>query len=223
VNGHEESHSLFKELGDADGEAHTLLSLGIIAHRSGDLVTARTQLEESLRLFQTQGDVLHASMVLSLLQGLLSTQGDQELAHSLYQQSLSLMQQAHDRGTLGLFLINTGDDLHHFGEEHMAQANYREGLRLWQEMRQVEQRLGIVKGLAGLAEIAAAQRQAERAGRLFGAAARLLPATSIYREEVNRRVTAARAHLDAAIFEAGWAAGQTMTEEQAITEALQDA
>jgi predicted ATPase len=219
----EESHSLFKELEDADGEAHTLLSLGIIAHRSGDGATARTQLEESLRLFQTQGDVLHASMVLSLLQGLLSTQGDQELAHSLYQQSLSLMQQAHDRGTLGLFLINTGDDLHHFGEEHMAQANYREGLRLWQEMRQVEQRLGIVKGLAGLAEIAAAQRQAERAGRLFGAAARLLPATSIYREEVNRRVTAARAHLDAAIFEAGWAAGQTMTEEQAITEALQDA
>ena len=31
----------------------------------------------------------------------------------------------------------------------MAKASYREGLRLWQEMQQVEQRLGIVKGLAG--------------------------------------------------------------------------
>jgi hypothetical protein len=30
----------------------------------------------------------------------------------------------------------------------MAKASYREGLRLWQEMQQVEQRLGIVKGLA---------------------------------------------------------------------------
>ena len=87
----------------------------------------------------------------------------------------------------------------------------------------MEQRLGIVKGLAGLAGMAAVQGQAERAGRLFGAAARLLRATSSSREEVNRRSTAARAHLDAATFEAGWAAGQTITEEQAITEALQDA
>ena len=32
----------------------------------------------------------------------------------------------------------------------LARASYREGLRLRQEMHQVEQRLGIVKGLAGL-------------------------------------------------------------------------
>ena len=87
----------------------------------------------------------------------------------------------------------------------------------------MEQRLGIVKGLAGLAEGAAVQGQAERAGRLFGAAARLLPATSSSREEVHRWSAAARARLDAATLEAGWAAGQAMTEEQAITEALQDA
>jgi pimeloyl-ACP methyl ester carboxylesterase len=34
---------------------------------------------------------------------------------------------------------------------------------------------------------------------------------------------AARTHLDAATFEVGWAAGQAMTEEQAVTLALQDA
>ena len=90
-------------------------------------------------------------------------------------------------------------------------------------MQQVEQRLGIVKGLAGLAEMAAAQGQAEQAGRLFGAPSRLLPATSSYREEVNSRIAAARAHLEAATFEVAWTAGQAMTEEQAITEALQDA
>jgi hypothetical protein len=101
-------------------------------------------------------------------------------------------------------------------------VSYHEGLRLWQEMHQVEQRLGIVKGLAVLAEGAAAQGQAERAGRLFGAAARLLPATSSYREEAHRRTTEDRTRQDAATFEAGWAAGQTMTEEQAINFALQD-
>jgi predicted ATPase len=219
----EESLSLFKELGHAWGEAFALFAQGFTAYRSGDLATARAQLEESLRLFQEQGDVSYASQVLSALQGMLSTQGDPELARSLYQQSLSLKQQAHDRGTLGLFQINMGDLYHHNGEEHMAQASYREGLRQWQEMQQGEQRLGIVKGLAGLAEIAAAQGQAERAGRLFGAASRLLPATSSYREEMHRRSTAARAHLDATTFEAGWTAGQAMTEEQAIIEALQEA
>jgi predicted ATPase len=218
-----ESHSLFRELGDAWGEALVLFILGYAASYIGDLATARAQLEESVRLFQEQGDVLYASLVLSTLQGLASTQGDQEQARSLYEQALPHMQQAHDRGRIGLFQINMGELYHRYGEEHMVQASYREGLRLWQEMHQVEQQLGIVKGLAGLAEMAAAQGQAERAGRLFGAAARLLPATSSYREEVNRRSAAARARLDAATFEAGWAAGQTMTEEQAITEALQDA
>jgi hypothetical protein len=71
--------------------------------------------------------------------------------------------------------------------------------------------------------VVVAQGQAERAGRLFGAAARLLPATSSYREEVNGRIAAARAQPDAATFEVGWAAGQAMTEEQAVALALQDA
>jgi len=87
-------------------------------------------------------------------------------------------------------------------------------------MHQVEQRLGIVKGLA---EIAVAQGQAERAGRLFGAASRLLPTTSTYREQLHRRSAAAREQLDAATFEAGWTAGQAMKEEQAVTLALQEA
>jgi predicted ATPase len=219
----EESRSLLKEVGDASGEARALFTLGFIAHRSGDGVTARAHLEESLQLFQAQGDVLHTSAVLSALEVIVSDQGEHSLARSLHQQSLSLMQQTHNRGALGLVQISTGEIFQQYGEEHMAQASYREGLSQWQEMHQVEQQLGIVKGLAGLAEIAAAQGQAERAGQLFGAASRLLPATSSYREKVNRRSAAARAHLDAATFEAGWAAGQAMTEEQAITEALQDA
>jgi predicted ATPase len=218
----EASHSLVKEVGDAPGEAMTLFTLGFTASRSGDFAMARAHLEKSMRLFHEQGDALHASIVLSALQGLVSNQGDQELAHSLHEHALPLMQQAHNRGTLGLFQINMGDVFRQYGEEHMAKASYCEGLRLWQEMQQVEQRLGIVKGLAGLAEIAAAQGQTERSGRLFGAAAHLLPATSFYREEVYRRSAAARAQLDAATFEAGWTAGQAMTEEQAITEALQE-
>jgi predicted ATPase len=218
-----ESYSLYTELGDAEGEAHALFAQGVISYRSGDRAQARAQVAESLRFFREQGDVLHASLMWSLLQGLLSSQGERELARSLYQQVLPLMQQTQNRGALGLFQISTGDFLHQYGEEQMAQASYREGLRLWQDMQELEQQLGVVKGLAALAEMAAVHGQAERAGQLFGAAARLLPVTSSYREEVDRRSAAARAQLDRVTFEAGWRAGQALTEEQAVNFALQDA
>lgn len=42
-------------------------------------------------------------------------------------------------------------------------------------------------------------------------------------DELAPERAAARAQFDAATFEVEWAAGQTMTQEQAITLALQDA
>ena len=220
----EESHTLFKDVGNVWTEAFTLYTLGSLAYRSSDPAAARAYYEESLRLSLKHGYVLAASLVLSALEAMVSTQGDQEMARSLYQQLQPLMQQARDRGALGLLLSNIGDIwLHRLGDEQQAKVLYREGLSPWQDLQRVGNELGVVRGLAGLAEVAAAQGQAGRAGRLFGAAARLLPATSSYLEEVHRRIATARVQLDAATFEAGWSAGQTMTEEQAITEALQDA
>ena len=123
-----------------------------------------------------------------------------------------------------MLLISVGDIwLHQNGDEQQANMLYKQGLNLWQDMQRVDNGLGIVRGLAGMAEVAAAQGQAERAGRLFGIADRLLPAASTYRDDVNRHVAGARAHLDATAFATGWSAGQSMTEEQAVTGALQDA
>jgi len=151
-------------------------------------------------------------------------QGDEEPARSLYEQSLPLLRASRDRGRLGMILINAGDIwLHQYGDEQQAKMLYQQGLQLWQEMQRVDNGLGIVRALAGLAEVAAAQGQVERAGRLFGVADRLLPAASAYREDLNRRVAESRANLDVATFKAGWAAGQAMTQEQAVTDALQDA
>jgi len=220
----EESRTLYKELGDVWGEAYTLYMLGMAAYFSGDREAARTHYEESLRLFQEQGDVLYASLVVSALEAVLLPQGDEEMAHSLYEQSLPLLRASRDRGRLGIILINVGDVwLHQYGDEQQAKMLYQQGLHLWQEMQRVDNGLGIVRALAGLAEVAAVQGQVERAGRLFGVADRLLPAASAYREDLNRRVAESRANLDVATFEAGWAAGQAMTQEQAVTDALQDA
>jgi predicted ATPase len=220
----EESRTLFKELGDVWGEAYTLYFLGMAAYFSGDGAAARTHYEESLRLFREQGDVFGMTWLMSALEVVDLPQGDQEAARSLYEQSLPLLRASKDRGRLGMMLTNMGEAwLHQSGGEQHAKALYQQGLHLWQDMQQVDSGLGIVRGLAGLAEVAAAQGQAERAGRLFGAAERLLPAASNYRDDVNRRVAEARAHLEATAFTAGWTAGQAMTVEQAVTDALQDA
>ncbi len=220
----EEGRTLFKDQGDVWNEAFTLYQLGSVAYASGDAAAARAYYEESLRLFQEQRDALHAALVLSALRVMVSIQGDQELARFLDQRLQPLMQQARNRGALVLFLINIGDLwLHRWGDKQQAKTLYRESLSLWRDLQRVEQGIGIVKALAGLAEVAAAQGQAERAGRLFGAAERLLAPSSMFHDEMNSRVAEARANLDAATFEAGWAAGQAMTQEQAIAEALQDA
>ena len=219
----EESRTLFKDHGDVWNEAFTLYRLGSAAYRSGDPAAARAFYEESLRLFQEQGDALYAALVLSAMQVMVSTQGDQEMARFLDQQLQPLMQQARNRGALVLFLITCGDIwLHRWGDKQQAKVLYRASLSLWRNLQRVEQGIGILKALAGLAEVAAAQGQAERAGRLLGAADSLLPSDSVYREDVNRHVAEARAHLDAMTFQAGWSAGQAMTQEQAITLALQD-
>jgi predicted ATPase len=220
----EESRTLFKDLGDVWGEASTLYLLGMAAYFSGDRADARAHYEESLRLFQEQGDVFGVALLVCALEAVGLPQGDEETARSLYEQSLPLLRASKDRGRLGMILINIGEMwLHQYGGEQQAKMLYKQGLNLWQEMQRVDNGLAIVKALAGLAEVAAAQGQAERAGRLFGVADRLLPAVSAYRDDVNRRVAEARAHLDAATFEAGWTAAQAMAEEQAVTDALQDA
>jgi len=163
-------------------------------------------------------------LLVSALEVVVLPQADEETARSLYEQSLPLLRASKDRGRLGMILINVGDIwLHQNGDEQQGKMLYKQGLHLWQDMQRVDNGLGIVKGLAGLAEVAAAQRQAERAGRLFGVADRLLPSASLYRDDLTKRVVETRMHSDATAFTVGWTAGQTMTEEQAVTDALQDA
>jgi hypothetical protein len=93
--------------------------------------------------------------------------------------------------------------------------------------RDVGDRQGISHYLPALAGAAFGQGQLERAARLFGAGAVLrerlgadLPA--IGRRSHDRGVAAVRAALGDADFEAAWAAGQALSLEQAIAEALQE-
>ena len=221
----EDGYRLYQELGNVWGEALALYHLGTAARELGNAAAARAHYEESVQLFQKEGDVLFAAFVFSALQSTSSTSSEeQKAAQALPKRLQPLMRGTNNPGALGLLLLNLGDiSFHHFGDKQQAKALYREVLGLSEELQRLEQGIGIAKALAGLAEVMAAQGSAEPAGRLLGAAARLLPRDSSYQAEVDRHISVARAQLDPVAFEAGWSVGQTMTEKEAISFAVQNA
>jgi hypothetical protein len=91
--------------------------------------------------------------------------------------------------------------------------------------QELADKLWMAQNLEGLAAVAVAQAQSERAARLFGAAeggrdAIGAPLPPAERSEHDRSVAAARAALGDEAFAAAWAEGRTMTFERAIAYAL---
>jgi len=81
--------------------------------------------------------------------------------------------------------------------------------------------------LEGLAILASAQNQMERAARLIGAAETLYPPlrfemSAKARVEHDQAVAAARAALGKEAFTAAWGKGKKMTLDQAIAYALKE-
>ena len=99
---------------------------------------------------------------------------------------------------------------------------YREGLTLGRQLRFQPY---TADGLEGLAGVAAAHRQPERAAQLFGAAEALresigTPRWHVYQASYARMLSAARTQLDDAAWTAAWAKGRAMPLEQAVAQAL---
>jgi hypothetical protein len=93
--------------------------------------------------------------------------------------------------------------------------------------RALQRQDGIAECLAGLAGVAGAEGQLERATRLFGAAEALLEAAGAHlaavdKSEWDRNVAAVRAQMDEVAFAAAWAEGREMTVKQAIAYGLEE-
>jgi hypothetical protein len=71
-----------------------------------------------------------------------------------------------------------------------------------------------------------AEHAGRRAAEVFGAVERLremlgAPLLRLYHDQRERGVAAARAHIDQVSFDAAWAAGRTLTLEQAVAYVLE--
>lgn len=223
----EESRRLFQKQTLPIMEAFVLRYLGQAAFASHDLMQAKTLYQQSLALFQQERDILGEAVTLGALGAVALAQGDVVTAQSLVNESLPLMRAAGDRRYLKQFLLMAGTVRLKRGDVQQAQNLFSESLRLWGTTGDQENTAGIRWSLIGLAEVATARGQAERAGRLLGAAETLSPHLLNSFEQtsainLDQEIAQARTRLDQAAFEVGRATGQVMTKEQATSDALQD-
>ena len=226
----EEALALSREVGDKNGIAHSLLSLGCVAAHQGANGRAAPLFEEALNLYQELYQVSGAPRGVALALGNLGyvawQQGDYERATRLLKESLPLWEQSGDKWGHAKALTNLGTVAREQGDYGQAAALYKESLAL----RGTGERdaWGVddeAECLEGLAAVACALGQAERAARLCAAAAALREAIGVpppspaVRATYERTVATARAHLDEVTFATAWQEGRAMALEQAIAAA----
>jgi predicted ATPase/transcriptional regulator with XRE-family HTH domain len=224
----EESLALWRRLDDAWGMARSLLVVAVLAEARGDLGRSAALREEGLALREHGRDPLRdpwliAYLLTNLGDAIARAHGDLRRAEALIREGLDLRRAVGDTRGMGGCHFMLGSLVQELGDYGRAIALYAEGIPLFQSVGVLWPVAYMLDGLAGIAR---AWEQRERAVRLYGAAAALhdalggAPITDRLAAR-DRDVSALRSALGEETFAAAWAAGQALPLDQAIAEALQ--
>jgi predicted ATPase/DNA-binding CsgD family transcriptional regulator len=218
-----ESLQVYQEVGDAWGIAMVLRLRGRATGELGDLMAARSLLEESAAQLRIIGDRRYLMMPVDALGLMALRQGDYAGARAHFEETLSVAQEMGDEPFIANALAHLGTVALRVGDYPQSATLYQQSLALNREQGNKD---GIVEDLAGLAAVASLLGQPKRAAGLFGAVEALREMSGIMlsplrRAEYDRTVEGIRAHLDQATFAQAWAQGRAMPLEQAIAYALE--
>jgi tetratricopeptide (TPR) repeat protein len=215
----EESLVACRAASDWWGLANALCTLAGVVNLEGNHALARTLLDEALALAHTTGEHQIVADVLEVRGEVAFAVGDYAEAGRLWEESVN---RYHQLGlTLGSSEVESclGHLNLRLGDFAAARAHFRSGL---------DQQRGwlywAMRPLAGLAAVAAARGQAERALCLAAAVSALGDVAALRlpvpeQEALERASATARAALDERTAAAVWAAGRAMTLAGAIAEA----
>ncbi|MGH2533285.1 MAG: tetratricopeptide repeat protein [Thermomicrobiales bacterium] len=223
----EEALALYRTASDALGAAFALSALGVLAMYQEEFERATTLLEEALALTEGTNDPeVAASMAASAISSLATvaySKGDLDLAAELAEKALNRCR------ALGYILgvisnLRVSANVARDRDDHpLALQRFQECLELAHATGDQRWIPDLIEGVAG---IALTWRRPEQAARLLGAATTLRERTGMQMRFSRERNTAepvmaaARAALTEQIFAAAWAAGRTLSRDQAIVEAL---
>jgi DNA-binding CsgD family transcriptional regulator len=209
-------------MGDRPAEIWALINLAPQATELGDYDRAIACCEAGFALARAEGNP--AAMVLALHKlAIIALQlGDPATASDQFEAALALAREHGVAWLVPINLVGLGFASVDLADHPRAAACLREGL----ELGKAGENIGdVIDAIEGLARLAAAIGQVEPAARLFGA-------TAVIRDEIGRPLSPAEIghfapildalqdDLGAEGFAATWAAGRTLSQDEAITEAL---
>lgn len=202
--------------------AGVLLALGQVQQLTGEWNVSEARYLAALTLARAVDDGAMQGRCQQVLGELSWRRGDYAAAREWLEQARASAVACGDGGAEAKALYALGNVAHEQSDYSQAQALFEESLAL---RRTLGDRLGIASALAVLVALTVATSQIERAARLAGSLDALLRALRAVLDSPLHRLydtalSAARAQLDAATFEACWAEGQAMTWEQAVAYAL---
>ncbi len=220
----EEGMVIARERGAQMFTTMALVSLGLIAESQHDHPLAIIYHSEALAIARVIGDKGQTASALVFLGNVARDQHDYTRAQSLHEEALAIFQ------AMGAE-YNSADTLSYLGLLAQAQGDhgrawslFQESLARWRAIGTLQWK-GIANSLEGIATTCTIQRQFAEAARLFGAAEALreflgatpspLPGLS-----AKHKLAALHTQLDEAAFVTAWAAGRTLTPEQAVAYAL---
>ena len=218
----EQAATLGRAADDPRTVANALSSLGVMLTGQGELAQADARLEESLALMREVGERRGVATVLTNLGIVVYMQEDIERAEAVFAEALAISRQVSDRDLIATNLANLSSVALRQGEVARAKELGREALTLYWELgdtRRCAVGLETLAGTAGMAGLGA------RAARLLGKAAALrealgTPQPPQEQEDTEQATAAVRATLGEDAWAAAYAAGQALTLEQAVAEAL---
>ena len=219
-----EALGLYRRIEDGGGIACALHGLGFVAMGEGDVALSQSRFEKSLQGARDADVGWLTSFALHFLAIVHTYQGDYAQASSFFEEGDTIIEQiGGPKQGLAFSQFHLGRIARLEGDYAAARSHHGEGMRLFQE---IGDRRGIGYSLAGLAVLAAAQGDMERAARLSGAVAALEAVVGSFLEaplqmEYDQVTAGVREALGEEVFAVASAEGQAMNMERAIAYALQ--
>jgi tetratricopeptide (TPR) repeat protein len=213
-----EYQTLTQEFKRAPLIANSLLAMSTVATFEGRRAEAERLVHQALAFSRTEGDELGIAYALTKLARHVEVHGDTQLAITLFEEAAALAQKLGYMSGLGIALTDLGRLALDAGEYAQAVRHFQAGLMLkWNH----GWRATVPYSLDGIARALAAQNDAVRALRLLSATTALRPTLNSWglpgHEALLREL---RARLSETAFVKAWAAGQELSLEQAVAEAL---
>ncbi|MCW3051109.1 MAG: hypothetical protein JWN14_279 [Chthonomonadales bacterium] len=217
-----ESLHIFQEIGFRRGVGTSLGNLGRVAQDLGDSAAARGYYQSAMEVYHRLGDRRNLATCMHDLGNVALNLQDFTEAERHYSAALELEQDIGSRGGVANCMLGAG--YLSLVQDHRSQARaaLARALEIYAEMNVVA---GVVEALEAFAILFWRDSSTLSAARLLGAASAMRMQTGYSRSTLPRirgiSLSEIRANLTADDLTAAWQQGQTLSQAEAIAEALE--